>query len=107
MQTQQVEQIGYVYTRVNRKRKNPNYEKVPALKIPSADGSVLLKPLPAISPTGSSFITITLVEGVTVQLVAQPCGRPQEQKAPHNNGSAQCSALIIGMRKHACVGGKF
>ncbi len=83
MQTQNVVEIGYVYKRVgrNRKRKSYNFKRWPALKIPAANGTVLLRPLPATPPA---------------------------PKVPRNtNGSAQCSALIIGMRKHACVGDKF
>jgi len=81
MQIQNVEQIGCVYKRVRGKHKSIPFERAPALKIPAADGTVLLRPLPATPPA---------------------------PKIPRNtNGSVQCSALIIGMRKHACVGNRF
>ncbi len=84
---QNVEKIGCVYKRVESKRKNPLYEKQPALKIPSADGTVLLRPLPSYQS-------------------AKPNG--YAQMAKNNNGSSmQCSALHMGMGKGAYVGDKF
>ena len=110
MQIQNVEDVGCMYRRVNkgRRRKSFDFERTPALKIPAANGAVLLKPLPVSPPVSrQSFITVTLVEGVTVQLAAEPNGRPQEPKAPHNDGSGQWSKLIVGMGKSACIGNKF
>ncbi len=105
---QKVEEIGYVYRRVNKKRRNIRLEHFPVKKDSVApDGTVLLKPLHVAPVACPAFITVTLVEGVTLQLAAEPTGRPQEPKAPRNDGSAQYSALIIGMSKHACVGDKF
>jgi|SRR3989344_4955318 len=112
MQIQNVEEAGYVYRRVKcgRRRKSFDFERIPAIKKLAPDGSVLLKPLPVTSAAPVNhppYITVTLVEGVTVQLAVEPSGRPKEQRAPRNDGSAQCSGLVIGMRKHACVGDKF
>ncbi len=81
---------------------------MPAIKSLAPDGSVLLRPL-AVNPTPASrqsFVTVTLVEGVTVQLAAEPTARPREPDVPHNGGSAQCSPFIIGPRKQACIGNK-
>ncbi len=109
MHMQNVEEVGYVYKRVKRGRgrKRFDFERKPAVKLPDADGVVLLKPLPAVSSANrQSLITVTLVEGVTVQLVAEQGSQPQEPHAPRNDGSAQCSPLIIGTRKQAGVGHK-
>jgi|SRR3989344_4605222 len=93
MQIQNVEEIGYVYKRVGRNRKSSNFKRQPALKIPAANGAVLLKPLPVVPPAGPAFITVTLAEGVTVQLAVEPSSRSQEPKIPRNNGSGQWSPL--------------
>jgi len=109
MQTQQVEQVGCVYKRIKkgRGRKYFDFERKPAIKKPGPDGSVLLQPLPAVSSANRrSFITVTLAEGVTVQLATKQNGQSQEPCAPRNDGSAQCSPLIIGTRKQAGVGPK-
>ena len=106
---QNVEEVGYVYKRVKRgrRRRSFDFERTPAVKLPAANGATLLKPLPAVSSANrQSLITVTLAEGVTVQLVAEPSGRPQEPHAPRNDGSAQCSPLIIGTSKQAGVGHK-
>jgi len=106
------EEVGCMYRRFrkNRRRKSFDFERIPAVKIQAANGAVLLKPLPAMSVAPVNrppYITVTLVEGVTVQLAAEPNGRPQEPKAPHNDGSGQWSKLIVGMGKSACIGNKF
>ena len=106
------EEFGCMYRRFrkNRRRKSFDFERIPAVKIQAANGAVLLKPLPAMSVAPVNrppYITVTLVEGVTVQLAAEPNGRPQEPKAPHNDGSGQWSKLIVGMGKSACIGNKF
>ena len=110
MQIQNVEDVGCMYRRVNkgRRRKSFDFERTPALKIPAANGAVLLKPLPVSPPVSrQSFITVTLVEGVTVQLAAEPSTRPQEPKVPRNDGSAQWSPLCGGMRKPARIAAEF
>ena len=106
---QNVEEVGYVYKRVKRgrRRKSFDFERKPAVKLPAANGAVLLHPLPAALPAGPALITVTLAEGVTVQLVAEPNSRPQEPCAPRNDGSAQCSPLIVGMGKPARIGAEF
>jgi len=85
MQIQNVEEVGCVYKRVKkgRGRRRFDFERNPALKIPAADGAVLLKPLPAV--------------------------KSQATKIPRNtNGSAQWSPLCAGMGlKNAYVGDKF
>ena len=107
MQTQNVEQIGCVYKRIKgRRRRSFDFERIPAIKEPGSNGSVLLRPLPAHPPVSPrTFVTVTLAEGVTVQLAKQN-GMPQEPKLPRDDGSAQCSELCVDCRhikKCICV----
>ena len=110
MHMQNVEEVGYVYKRVKRgrRRKSFDFERKPAIKLPAANGAVLLHPLPAAPPVGHAVTDVKPVKRATVQSATKPKVHTQAPKIPRNtNGSAQCSALIIGMRKHACVGDKF
>jgi len=101
MQTQNVEQVGFVYRRFKkgRRRRSFDFERIPAIKQPGFNGSVLLRPSPTASPANlQSFITVTLAEGVTVQLAAKQNDSPQEPMASRNDGSAQCSQLCVDCR---------
>jgi len=109
MQTQSymhVRKVGYVRGQLRNKI---SFDRLPAVKESSADdGTVLLKPLPAAPPAGHAVTDVKPVKRATVQSATKPKVHTQAPKIPRNtNGSAQCSALIIGMRKHACVGDKF
>lgn len=98
--------VGCVFKRIKgKKHKNILFERIPAVKLPAADGTVLLKPLPPVvaKPIDPKpFRIVTLAEGLTVQLFTDD--GVQEPKAPRNDGSAQCSRLHIGHGKGSCVG---
>ncbi len=107
---QNVEEVGYVYKRVKRgrRRKSFDFERKPAVKLPAANGTVLLKPLPAVSSAGHTITTVKPVKRATVQLATKPKVHTPAPKIPRNtNGSAQWSPLIVGIGKSACVGDKF
>ncbi len=110
MHMQNVEEVGYVYRRVKRGRgrKRFDFERKPAVKIPAANGAVLLKPLPADPSAGHAVTDIKPVKRATVQSATKPKVHTPAPKIPRNtNGSAQWSKLIVGMGKSACVGNKF
>jgi hypothetical protein len=78
---------GCVFIRVpgrkrSGKKKSFDFKRQPAVKIPAADGTVLLRPQPAV--------------------VLSPA--PARVFAIRDDGSAQSSQLFVGMRKHACIG---
>ena len=110
MHMQNVEEIGYVYKRVKRGRgrKRFDFERKPAVKLPAANGAVLLHPLPAAPPVGHAVTDVKPVKRATVQLATKPKVHAQAPKIPRStNGSAQCSPLIVGMGKPTRIGAEF
>ena len=110
----QVEEVGCIYKRVKKargRRKSFDFERLPAIKKPGPNGSVLLHPAlqaELVSTVRPSFITRVLAEGVTVQLLTEESkAHPPAPVVRRNDGSAQYSQLCIGIGKHACVGAKF